>query len=136
MTGKTIIAPEAGPKPFGVWSPAVLAAPGRLLFISGMTSRDGSGEVIGEGDIGAQTRQVCENLKAAVEAAGGSLADIASVTVFVRDIEQFDAIHAVRRTYFTADPPASTMVEVSRFVDPRCLIEINAIAVLPDTKSR
>jgi 2-iminobutanoate/2-iminopropanoate deaminase len=128
---KQIIAPSALPKPFGVWSPAILCSDvRRTLYISGLTSRDSSGAVVGEGDYTAQTRQICENLKATVEAAGGSLSDIVSVTVFVIDIEQFDAIHRVRREYFPKDPPASTMVQVSRLVDKKCLIEINAIAAI------
>jgi enamine deaminase RidA (YjgF/YER057c/UK114 family) len=101
-----------------------------MLYVSGVTSRDSSGAVVGPGDYEAQTRQVCENLKAVVEAAGGTLADIVSVTVFVVDIEQFETIHRVRRSYFSEDPPASTMVQVSRFVDKNCLIQINAIAAL------
>jgi 2-iminobutanoate/2-iminopropanoate deaminase len=130
MPKKTPIAPPTMAKPAGVWSPAIVSEPGRLLFISGMTARDGSGKIVGEGDYRAQTRQVCENLKTAVEAADGTLADIVQVNVFVLDIEQFDAIHAVRREYFPTEPPASTMVQVQRLVDKRMLIEINAIAVL------
>lgn len=128
---KHIVSPSALPKPFGVWSPAILCSDARrTLYISGLTSRDSSGAVVGEGNYAAQTRQICENLKATVEAAGGSLSDIVSVTVFVVDIEQFDVIHRVRREYFPKEPPASTMVQVSRLVEKKCLIEINAIAVI------
>lgn len=128
----SIVEPDQLPKPFGVWSPAVEARPGgRLLFISGLTARDPDGAVVGEGDVGAQTERICENLQAAVEAAGGTLADLATVTVFATDVTEFDAIHAARRRFFPENPPASTMVEISRLVDERCLIEINAIAVLP-----
>ena len=86
----------------------------------------------GIGDIEAQTRQVCENLKAAAEAAGGSLADICRVDVYVRNIENFEIIHKVRREYFKAPLPASTMVEVAKLVSSDYLIEISAIAVIPD----
>jgi 2-iminobutanoate/2-iminopropanoate deaminase len=128
---KQYVAPKTLPKPLGVWSPAVLCEDGRrTLYVSGLTARDPAGGVVGEGSYEAQTRQVCENLKATVEAVGGTLADIVSVTVFVLDIDQFDTIHRVRRAYFPKDPPASTMVQVSRLVDRRCLIEINAVAVL------
>lgn len=131
MTSKTIISPKALPKAFGVWSPAIQCENGKkLLFISGLTARDPSGNVVGEGDYSSQTRQICENLKATMEEAGGSLADIMAVTVFVCDVEQFDAIHKVRKEYFPQDPPTSTMVQITRLVDKRCLIEINAIAVL------
>ena len=132
LVQREVIAPNTLPTPFGVWSPAVLSGPGRLLFLSGLTARRPDGTVIGEGDISAQTEQVCENMGAACLAAGGSLADIASVTVYVCDIASFASVHAVRARYFPTDPPASAMVEVSRLVDPRCLIEISAIAVLPN----
>lgn len=108
----------------------VTQAQGRLLFISGMTARALDGSVAGIGDIEQQTRQVCENLKATCEAAGGSLADICRVDVYVRNIEHFEAIHKVRREYFQEPLPASTMVEVSKMVSPEYLIEISAIAVL------
>ena len=72
------------------------------------------GSIAGIGDIEAQTRQVCENIKAAVEEAGGSMEDICRVDVFVRNMEHFDLIHKVRRDYFTSarSAPASTMVAV------------------------
>lgn len=107
-------------------------ARGRFVFISGMTARNAEGGVTGVGDITAQTHQVCQNLQAAVEAAGGTLDDVARVDVYVRDISDFSAIHAVRRKYFRNGAPASTMVEVSGFVKPEYLIEINAIAVVGD----
>ena len=118
-------------KPTGHFSQATVAeARGRLLFISGMTARKADGAIAGVGDIEAQTRQVCENIKSAVETAGGTMDDICRVDVYVRNIEHFDKIHKVRREYFKAPPPASTMVEVTKMVSPDYLIEINAIAVL------
>src|SRR5688500_5776654 len=118
-------------QPSGVFSHATtIEAKGRLVFISGMTARRADGTIAGIGDIEAQTRQVCENIKAAVEASGGTMDDICRVDVFVRNIEQFDKIHKVRREYFGSPPPASTMVEVTKMVSPDYLIEINAIAVV------
>jgi enamine deaminase RidA (YjgF/YER057c/UK114 family) len=120
-------------QPNGHFSHAtMIEARGKLVFISGMTSRRADGSIAGPGDIEAQTRQVCENLKAAVEQAGGALSDIVRVDVYVRNMEHFDIIHKVRREYFEAPAPASTMVEVNKFTSPEYLIEINAIAVLQD----
>lgn len=116
--------------PNGHFAHATVTAPGRLVFISGMTARRSDGSIAGIGDITAQTHQVCRNLTAAVEEAGGTLDDIARVDVYVRDMADFEAIHAVRRQYFTGPPPASTMVQVAGFVREEYLIEINAIAVL------
>ena len=124
--------PDGVAKPSGVWSPVVVVNnPGSLVFLSGFTSRDADGNVFGVGDIKAQTRRVCELLESSMKAAGGSLADIMRVDVYVRDIKQFSAIHEVRREFFPNNPPTSTMVEVSSMVDERSLIERNAIAVLP-----
>jgi 2-iminobutanoate/2-iminopropanoate deaminase len=120
-------------QPTGHFSQAtVIEARGKLVFISGMTSRRADGSIAGIGDIEAQTKQVCDNLKAAVEAAGGSMDDIVRVDVYVRNMEHFDKIHKVRREYFKAPAPASTMVEICKMTSPDYLIEINAIAVLPD----
>src|SRR5713226_3718385 len=118
-------------QPSGHFSQAIaIEAKGQLVFISGMTSRKADGTIAGVGDIEVQTRQVCENLKAAVEAAGGAMDDIVRVDVYVRNMEHFDQIHKVRREYFKAPAPASTMVEICKMTSPDYLIEINAIAVI------
>ena len=115
--------------PSGVFSHATaVEATGRFVFISGMTARRADGSVAGVGDIEAQTRQVCENLKAA---AGGGMADICRVDVYIRNMEHFPTIHKVRREYFQEPLPASTMVEVTKMTSPDYLIEISAIAVVP-----
>ena len=118
--------------PSGHFSQAIaVEAKGKLVFISGMPARRADGTIAGVGDIEAQTRQVCENLKSAVEAAGGTMDDICRVDVYVRNMEHFEKIHKVRREYFGSPPPASTMVEVTKMTSPEYLIEINAIAVIP-----
>ena len=128
---KTQIVSKKLRQPSGHFSHATMTeARGKLVFISGMTARRADGSIAGVGDIEAQTRQVCENIKAAVEEAGGTMSDICRVDVFVRNMEHFDAIHKVRREYFPAPAPASTMVEVCKMTSPDYLIEINAIAVV------
>src|SRR3954447_24344241 len=120
-------------QPSGHFSHAIsVDAKGRLVFVSGMTARRADGTIAGVGDIEAQTRQVCEHIKAAVEAAGGGVGEICRVDVYIRNMEQFEAIHKVRREYFKEPLPASTMVEVVKMTHPDYLIEINAIAVIPD----
>src|SRR5687768_16798078 len=129
--GKEQVRSERVREPSGHFSHAIaVEAKGRLVFISGMTARRPDGSIAGVGDVEAQTRQVCENLKAAVEAAGGTLDDICRVDVYVRNMEHFDQIHKVRREYFRAPAPASTMVEVTKMTSPEYLIEINAIAAI------
>jgi 2-iminobutanoate/2-iminopropanoate deaminase len=129
---KTQVRSDKVREPSGHFSQAIaIPAQGRIVFISGMTSRRADGTIAGVGDIEAQTRQVCENIKATVEAAGGSLDDVCRVDVYVRNVEHFEKIHKVRREYFRAPAPASTMVEVTKLVHPDYLIEISAIAVIP-----
>ena len=80
-------------QPSGHFSQAIaIEANGKLVFISGMTSRRPDGTIAGIGDVSEQTRQVCENIKAAVEAAGGTMADICRVDAYVRNMEHLDAI--------------------------------------------
>lgn len=129
---KQIVHPKEREAPMGVWSPAIeISGADRLLFVSGITSRNPDGTVHAPGDMEAQTRRVCENLQRTVEAANGTLLDVVSVLVHVTDIEQFDTIHRVRREFFPEEPPTSTMVQVSRLVDERSLIEMTAVAALP-----
>ena len=99
-----------------------------LVYTSGITSRDEDGQVVGEGDIQAQTRQALTKLQAVLASAGCTIGDVLKVTVFVRDIDEFDTIHRVRREFFKPPYPASTMVQIERLVDPRSLIEIEAVA--------
>src|ERR1044072_3001202 len=107
------------PQPSGHFSHATMVeARGRIVFISGMTARRADGTIAGIGDIEAQTRQVCENVKAAVEAAGGGMDDICRVDVYTHNMEQLEAIQKVRREYFREPPPASTMVEVVKMTHP------------------
>ncbi len=131
MMAKTQISTDRLRQPNGHFSQAtMIEARGNIVFISGMTARHSDGSISGIGNVEIQTRQVCENLKSAVEAAGGTLEDICRVDVYVRNIEHFDTIHKVRQEYFKAPLPASTMVEVSKMVSPEYLIEISAIAVI------
>jgi 2-iminobutanoate/2-iminopropanoate deaminase len=114
----------------GAFSSAIEAPAGRTVYVSGMVSMNAEGTVVGEGDIKLQTETVLENVKAALEEAGGSMSDIVKVTVFIRDMGMYDEIHEVRRRYFEEPFPASSMVEVSRLIDERLLIEIEAVAVI------
>lgn len=116
---------RGGAFPSGVEVPA-----GRTVHVSGQVSMDTAGNVVGEGDITLQTETVLENIKTVVEAAGGTLSDIVKVTVFILDMDHYDEIHAVRRRYFEKPYPASSMVQVSALIDPRLLIEIEAVAVI------
>lgn len=114
----------------GAFSAGVEASEGRTVYVSGQVSMDAEGNVVGEGDIRRQTETVLEHVKTVVEEAGGGMDDIVKVTVFIRDMGLYDEIHEVRRRYFEEPYPASSMIEVSALIDPRLLIEIEAVAVI------
>jgi 2-iminobutanoate/2-iminopropanoate deaminase len=114
----------------GAFSAGVEVQAGRTVYVSGQVSMDAEGNVVGEGDISRQTETVLEYVKTVVEEAGGGMGDVVKVTVFIRDMGLYDEIHEVRRRYFGEPYPASSMVEVSALIDPRLLIEIEAVAVI------
>jgi len=116
------------PEPISHYTDAVLA--GRTLYVSGLVSLDEQGKVVGKGDVVLQTRQIFRHLKSILEAAGGSPSDVTKVTVFMRDVTQRPDINPVRKEFFGAHRPASTLVEVSRLVNDDLLLEIEAVAVL------
>ena len=94
------------------------------------------GRVVGGSDVVAQTRQVHENIKRCLAAAGATFADICKVTVFLRDIDDREKVNTVRKEYFGAHRPASTLVEISRLVRDDYLVEIEATAVHPRAPRR
>ena len=114
----------------GAYSSGVEAPAGRTIYVSGQVSLDAEGNVVGEGDVKLQTETVLEHVKTVVEEAGGGMEDIVKVTVFITDMGLYDEIHEVRRRYFEEPFPASSMVEVSALIDPRLIIEIEAVAVV------
>ena len=101
----------------------------RLIFVAGQLARDRGGNLVGKGDMRAQLRQVGENIKAALAAAGAGLADLVKTTTFVTDIDEFLRHVDVRMEYFGAALPTSTTVEVRRLSHPDFLVEIEAMAV-------
>ena len=103
---------------------------GDLLFISGLVGVDDKGKVVGEGDAARQARQIFENMKKVLDAAGAGFADVLKVTVFMVNIDDRPKINPVRQEFFGPARPASTLVEVSRLVRPDLLLEIEAVVGL------
>ena len=83
------------------------------------------------GDVVAQARQVFENIGAVLAAAGAASRDVVKVTVFLIDVDDRQAVNAVRQEVFGAARPASTLVEISRLAVPGALIEVEAVALVP-----
>lgn len=113
-----------------LYAPVVRVVPGRLVFVSGLLSRNANGEIVGRGDMGAQIRQVGENLVTALGSAGATLADLVRTQTFTTDIEEFFKYVDVRMKYFGEALPTSTTVEVRRLSHPDFLVEVEAIAVI------
>ena len=128
---KDIINTENAPSAIGPYSQAVKA--GEYLFISGQLPIDpGTGEFAGN-DIETQTKQVLDNLKAILGAAGMELRDVVRMDVFMADLNSFAAMNAVYSEYFPSLFPARAAVEVSR-LPKDSLIEISAIAYKGDDR--
>jgi len=132
---KEFISPKAliPPGPAG-YSHVAKVNSGAIVYISGQVPSDASGTFIGEGNFEAQVEQIFGNLKIAVEAAGGTMADIVKLNYYlVADVDQAEVpkLRPIRDRYINvAKPPASTFVVVSRLMRPGWLIEIEAVAAI------
>jgi enamine deaminase RidA (YjgF/YER057c/UK114 family) len=132
---KPFTAVTAGPwRERFTFSPAVRA--GDLVFISGTTATDDRGEIVGRNDIVAQTRHIFGKFATLLAAAGGSLTDIVETTEYVTTTENYKATADVRRDVFGGPPyPTATGVIVAGLLREGALIEISAIAVVPERRA-
>jgi len=103
---------------------------GNTIYVAGQLPYDKDGNLVGRGDIKAQTRRIFENIRKIVEAGGGKMDDIVKITVFVTDVRYREPYGEVRSEFFGPNPPASTLVQISNLAIPDALIEIEAIAAL------
>lgn len=129
---KVILPPKTPRWQAGHYSQGVKVKPGVLVFLSGQVPEDAQGNLVGKGNMEAQARQVMENVKAMVEEAGGTLDNVVKLTAYLTDMTQREAVSKVRDEYFKRDFPASTFVEVKSLVNKDWLLEIEAIAVVPE----
>ena len=102
---------------------------GDTVYTAGQVALDPDGNVVGPGDMKAQTRQVMENLKTVLEAAGSSLEDVVKIVVYVTDMGRMGEVQEIRREYFSNSRPASTGLEVTALAVPGLMVEIEAIAI-------
>lgn len=118
------------------WEPRVgysrAVRTGETIRVSGTTATDEDGDVVGVGDPAAQTDRALSNVVSAVEELGGRVEDVVRTRIYVADADDWEAVGDVHGSFFRDVPvrPASTMVEVSRLIDPELLVEIEAEAVV------
>lgn len=105
---------------------------GNLVAVAGTIASDESGAIVGEGDAYAQTAYILRKIEQALHEAGASLRDVVRTRIFVTDISRWEEIGRAHGEFFREIRPAATMVEVSRFITPAALVEIEADAVVQD----
>lgn len=128
MSNKQVIFTKNAPSPVGPYSQAI-AASGELIFIAGQIPLNpDTGEIVGEGDIKAQTRQVMKNIEAILLESGVNWSNVVKTGVFLSDLTNFVPMNEIYAEYFSEKPPARACVEVPR-LPKDVLVEIECIAV-------
>ncbi len=130
MIEKKIIRTDQAPAPVGPYNQAI-AASGTMLFLAGQIALDPqTGNIVGEGDVVAQTKQVMSNIKAVLSEAGADWSNVVKTSVFLKDLADFTAVNQIYGEYFDeATAPARACVEVSR-LPKDVLVEIECIAMI------
>ena len=108
----------------------VSARGGKTIYIAGQIALDAKGQLVGKGDLAAQTTQVFDNLAIALKAAGATFDNVVKTNYYLRDASQVAVVRGIRSKYFAKELPASTLIEVPRLAQPDFLIEIEVIAVV------
>lgn len=132
---KAVINPISLAKPSG-FSHGIKTTGGALVFLAGQTAQDASGRIVAPRDMPGQFQQALANLREVMEAAGGTLTDITSLTIFVTDLDAYKRrlkeMGEVYREFLGNYYPAMTLVSVARLWDDEAMLEIQGTAVIPD----
>lgn len=122
------------------WEPVVgysrAVRAGALVFVAGTTAAAEEGGAVGGADAAAQMREVLRRIAAALERAGAQLSDVVQTRMSVTDIARWEEIGRVHGEVFGDIRPVTSMVEVSRLIDPSLVVEVEAVAVVADTEER
>jgi 2-iminobutanoate/2-iminopropanoate deaminase len=125
---RRVVHTDAAPKAIGPYSQAIIA--GKTVYVSGQLGIDASTGAFAAGAVKEQTRQALDNLAAILDAAGCTLRDVVSCTVYLKDMSDFASMNDVYASRFPAEPPARATVQVARLPKDG-LVEISCVAVLP-----
>jgi aminoacrylate peracid reductase len=124
MPKETVVPPNSAP-PLAPYSPGTKAD--GIVYVSGMLALDSAGQVVGRGDVKAQTRAVLDAVKSVVEAAGGTMRDVTYNAIFLKDLADYAAMNEVYREFFPTEPPARYCIRAD-LVRPEFLVEVSSIA--------
>lgn len=129
---KIVQNPDGAPRPVGNYAQVVRVETGDTawLYIAGQVSVDAQGQIVGVGDVAAQTAQIFENLRVLLAANGATFADLVKTNTYILDMAHRGTIAEVRNRYLTTEPPTSTLVAVSQLAQPEWLIEVEAVAAV------
>lgn len=121
-------------QPFGAFSMGVLQGDGQTVHLKGQVALDRDGNIVGEGNIRAQTTQVLDNMQTVLTSIGGTMADIFSLTQYVTDIEAYMTVGDIRMQYFAEPYPVTTTVQVVRLYHRDLMVEITGVAEIPQDR--
>lgn len=116
-------------KTAGPYVQAVEVTKGKMVYTSGILGRDKDGKLVDKADIGAQSRQCLENIRAMIEEAGGTMKDLVRLNVFISHAKHYEAMNAVRKEMLAGIAFTSVTV-VAQMIDPHGLVEMDGIAVI------
>ncbi len=106
------------------------------IYLAGQVARMPTGEVVGKGDMRAQIRKTCENIKTGLEFVGATFEDVVRAVTYVTDIEEYYRCSDERFKYFKTTRPASTLIQITRLGSPDCMVEIEVDAIIEPERLR
>ena len=124
---KTVLIPKGSAPPLAPYSPGTKS--GNAVYVSGMLALDAAGQIVGLGDMRAQTKVVLESIRSVLEAAGGTLEDVTFNAIFLKDLADYKAMNEIYAQYVPKNPPARYCIQAV-LVKPEFLVEISSIAHL------
>ena len=136
QANRVALNPDGAPRPLGAYSQAVKVSPGSLLYVAGQVGVDQRGNLVGKGDVAAQTRQVFQNIGAVLNGAGASFSDVVEFTTYLVGRESIQPFIEARTQIFpdlfpNGDYPPNTLLVINGLVNEDMLVEIKAVAALP-----